>query len=111
MSTEPHVPQNKAFAVDEGGVLILETDDWVEACEVSLTMNWPRIIGGAIPRHVRGVHPSHEWPVGMKHHDGARCGRCGAWNNGSYGSHAPCGYDWSRDSLVSALEREKAARS
>jgi len=91
--------------------VILETDDWVEAESQALAKNWPK--GDSL--RVRGTHPSHDWQRGIagdpsQPWDHRRCRRCLAWDNGSYGSHAPCGYDWSKDSLVSALEREIAAR-
>jgi len=82
----------------ESGRVLLETDDWVAAQVVasdSLRRN-------SLP-HIRGTHPSHKW-------EDQRCTQCGGWDNGSYGSQAPCDYDWSHASLHSALEREMAAR-
>ena len=97
---------------DDRGRVVLETDDWVEAEARALTKNWPNRYGGSLS--VRGTHPTHDWYApgrSQGNPDGSRrCRNCGGWDNGSYGSHAPCGYDWSRDSLVSALEREIATR-
>jgi hypothetical protein len=94
--------------VDDHGSLVLETDDWVAAETRALSRNWPsgRIL------HVRGTHPTHQWgpPHEGQRPPDPRCTRCGAWDNSSYGSHAPCGYDWSRDSLATALWRETRAR-
>jgi hypothetical protein len=81
--------------------LVLETDDWVEAENRACTS----LKAGTLLR-VRGTHPTHDWDDQRPR----RCRKCGGWDNGSYGSHAPCGYDWSHDSLASALERELAAR-
>lgn len=84
--------------VGAAGFVWFETDDWVAA---------ERYASDALKRRevlfVRGTHPTHTWAE-------KRCTGCGAWDNGSYGSHAPCGYDWSSDSLISALDREEAAR-
>ena len=93
---------------DERGNVVLATDDWVDALTAAESANWPR---GAV-RRVRGTHPSHDWgsPHEGQQPPDRRCTRCGGWDNGSYGSQAPCGYDWSRDSLVTALHRERVAR-
>lgn len=82
--------------------VLLETDDWVAA--QACYLEWHK--SGSL-RSVRGTHPSHQW-------DGQRprrCTACGGWDNGSFGSQAPCGYDWGSDSLMSAVKRELAARS
>ena len=81
-----------------GGRVLLETDDWVDA----QVMACDQLRKDVLPM-IRGVHPSHVW-------EDQRCTRCGGWDNGSYGSQAPCGYDWGQASLHSALEREMAAR-
>jgi hypothetical protein len=94
---------------DDRGRVILETDDWVQA----ESRAFPRPGTGSLLR-VRGTHPTHDWGPprrGQNPRHTRRCRDCGAWDNGSYGSHAPCGYDWSRDTLASALEREIAARA
>lgn len=94
---------------DRSGRVLLETDDWVEALSLAEPVNWPR----NDVRRVRGTHPTHDWGPphpGQRPATDRRCTRCGGWDNGSYGSQAPCGYDWSRDSLCSALSRERAAR-
>jgi hypothetical protein len=90
---------------DNRGNTVFETDDWVTAQQAALTRNWPR--GREL--HVRGTHPTHQWGPphpGQNPAHSRRCTKCNGWDNGSYGSQAPCGYDWSRDSLVSALECE-----
>jgi hypothetical protein len=96
---------------DDRGRVLLETDDWVEAESRALCR--PGISNREI-RYVRGTHPTHDWyrpgrsagnPDGVP-----RCHRCGGWDNGSYGSHAPCGYDF-QTSLVATIERELAARA
>lgn len=95
--------ERSTFAVVErrrGGTLavILRTDDWVAAETAALTP-WPRDVDF---RSVKGTHPTHDW-----NEQSGRCRACGAWNNGSYGSHAPCGYDWHGYSLTAALDRER----
>jgi hypothetical protein len=94
---------------DDRGNVRLITDDWVAACSAALTENWPN----GTPLRVTGTHPTHEWnpphegqrPPGVR-----RCAKCGGWDNGSYGSQAPCGYDFGGRSLVATLEREIQAR-
>ena len=102
------------FQVYEGHTwprrIVLETDDWVEAEERSSVRYWPSKYR---PLYINGTHPSHDWGPpheGQTPRDTRRCRKCSGWDNGSYGSHAPCGYDWSHDSLSSAIERELAAR-
>lgn len=110
------------FRVQDGHTTVLETDDWVEAerCAVNAspqrslsvigthpTHDWDR----REPTHLSSSWPPAHWAAPMGALSGARCRRCGAWDNGSYGSHAPCGYDWSKDSLMAALDREEAART
>jgi len=80
-------------------LVVLETDDWVEAWSRALTRNWKP--GESL--HVEGEHPSHTW-------DRRRCTACGARKNGSYGSQAPCGYDFRGHSLVTTIDRELQAR-
>ena len=79
--------------------VVLETDDWVEACSRALTRNWKP--GEWLS--VEGTHPSHTWVA-------RRCTTCGAWDNGSYGSQFPCGYDFRGESLVNTIDRELQAR-
>lgn len=90
--------------------VLLETDDWVLAQAVAIDRHGDSI------RYVKGVHPSHEWPPGSAStadnwdSRGVRkCVKCGAWDNTSYGSQGPCGYNWDA-SLVAVIEREMAAR-
>lgn len=94
--------------VNERGHAVLETDDWVAACSAALSTSWP----SGETRRVRGTHPTHQWgpPHEGQQPPDPRCARCGAWDNGSYGSQAPCGYDWSRESLATALRKETQAR-
>jgi hypothetical protein len=90
--------------------VVLETDDWVEAEERSQVKHWP---SSGRPLHIDGTHPTHDWGPpreGQGDRITRRCRNCDGWDNGSYGSHAPCGYDFSHDSLASALERELAKR-
>ena len=93
---------------DDRGNVRLETDDWVDAQAAALSHNWPR--GRTLT--VTGTHPTHEWgpPHEGQRPPDPRCTKCGAWDNGSYGSVAPCGYDWSRESLATALWKETQAR-
>lgn len=84
--------------------VVVETDDWVEA---------ERTCSDALKRSellsIQGVHPTHTFPHEPPSRDD-RCVDCGAINNGSYGSHAPCGYDFGGKSLLSALDDEEAMR-
>ena len=95
---------------DDRGRVLLETDDWVEAESRALIRS-----GDKNFRHVRGTHPTHDWyrpGRSTGNPDGStRCRNCGGWDNGSYGSHAPCGYDFQGTSLMATLERELAARA
>jgi hypothetical protein len=105
-------PATTVFIVTtETNQLVLETDDWVDAQAAALYKPGDRGL-----RHVRGVHPSHVWDsdrsTQLTYFAGncRRCTKCGGWDNGSYGSQAPCGYDWRGGSLVAAVERELALR-
>jgi hypothetical protein len=94
---------------DDRGHVRLETDDWVEALTAAETRNWPK----DRTLHVTGTHPTHEWGPpheGQNSPGTRRCAKCDGWDNGSYGSQAPCGYDFGGQSLWTALEREKRAR-
>ena len=82
--------------------VMLATDDWVEAENLAYVA-----LGKGTLLSVRGTHPSHIWDDQWTR----RCVTCGGWDNGSYGSHAPCGYDFQGESLAAALKRELAARS
>jgi hypothetical protein len=95
--------------VDGRGRTVLETDDWVEACTAALSAAWSR---KRSVRRVRGTHPTHDWgpPHEGQRSPDPRCVKCGAWDNGSYGSVAPCGYDFSGQALVTALWKETQAR-
>lgn len=86
--------------VDQHGRKVLDTDDWVEAQR--------HVIGNPYNK-VLGTHPTHSWGSGSKH---GRCINCGAWDNGSYGSQSPCGYNWERSlvaEIVHILEAREAA--
>lgn len=103
-------PTTTTFAVTtESNQLILETDDWVDAQAAALGRR-----PGTI-RHVRGVHPSHVWDsdcsTQLTSYAGycRRCTKCGGWDNGSYGSQGPCGYNWDA-ALVTVIERELGIR-
>jgi hypothetical protein len=93
---------------DSDGREVLATDDWVEACSAALSPNWP----SGLALRVTGTHPTHDWgpPHEGQRSPDPRCTRCGAWDNGSYGSKAPCGYDFGGESLVTALWKETQAR-
>jgi hypothetical protein len=93
---------SKIFTVeDDRGRKVLETDDWAEAERRALTQNWP---DPRTPLRVRGIHPTHDWDDQRPR----RCRKCDGWDNGSYGSHAPCGFEWTGpggSSLIAVLER------
>lgn len=105
-------PEPVFKVVDARDRVLLETDDWVDAQKASIDMhNHSRLA------YVRGTHPTHEWGdphPGQNPRHYRRCKKCDGWDNGSYGSQAPCGYDWHGEggsSLVAAIERELAARN
>lgn len=83
--------------------VLLETDDWLEAeAEASRY----RVVSAdqELPQ-VKGTHPTHDFTGGqMCANDG-----CHSRNNGSYGSHAPCGLEFS-GSLMSMIEDWRTAR-
>lgn len=79
--------------VDSFGSVVARTDDWIEAHRIERLTRTER---DAL-LSIRGTHPSHKWA-------GERCITCGAWDNGSYGSHAPCGYDFAGRSLAAILD-------
>jgi hypothetical protein len=100
--------------VNQHGGVILKTDDWVDAQAAAIASHSHRSSNDDW-LSVRGTHPTHDW--GLPHPDqgdspphARRCRNCGGWDNGSYGSQAPCGYDFAGTSLVGAIERELAAR-
>lgn len=79
--------------------VLLETDDWLEAeAEVRRIRNHPHMMENEVPQ-IRGVHPSHDFATSGN----PTCKKCGARNNGSYGSHAPCGFDFAGRSLAVIL--------
>jgi hypothetical protein len=80
--------------------IVLGTDDWVDAQAAAIYRGRGPLL------YVRGTHPSHEWDAQAPR----RCVKCQGWDNGSYGSQAPCGYDFGGASLVSAIERELESR-
>lgn len=67
------------------GRVVLETNDWLEAEHKvrELAALHPGRRGAAFT--IDGTHPTHVWVSG-------RCTACEGWDNGSYGSHAPCGF-------------------
>lgn len=82
--------------------VVAETDDWVEAQRLVLESHHG--YNSRLPNlRIVGTHPTHVW-------SGGRCTRCDGWDNGSYGSQAPCGYDWRSRALVTAVADELAAR-
>lgn len=90
------------FTVWRNGRVVLRTDDWVTAQRAAQPSRASESYG-----KVEGTHPTHRWTDERPR----RCIDCGGWDNGSYGSQAPCGYDWSQGSLLAALEREEATAS
>lgn len=106
-----------AFVVtDRRGAVHLRTDDWVEAERAVMDAHYYRPGGHSQELSIRGTHPSHEFGMAVllpgepefKRAD-HRCSKCGAYNNGSYGSHAPCGYQFD-GALVTVITRELAQR-
>lgn len=95
------VEHDAAFILCVPAPVVAETDDWVEAQRLALESHH----GHSRQPYLRivGTHPSHTW-------ENRRCTACGGYDNGSYGSQAPCGYDWSRRALVTAVADELAAR-
>lgn len=85
------------------GETVLETDDWVDAQKAAIDA-----MRGSVLLHVHGTHPTHDWD---SRQSPARCLNCGSWDNGSYGSQSPCGYDWDRASLTDAITNELAKRA
>jgi hypothetical protein len=84
--------------------VLLETDDWLEA-EAEATRYRVVSADQQLPQ-VKGTHPSHDFTRGEAcAHDG-----CGAHDNGSYGSHAPCGTEF-RISLHQMIEDWRSARA
>ena len=94
-------PHYEVVALGSRDVL-LSTCDWAVALDRALPENWP---DGRTMLCVLGTHPSHDWDLQCP----PRCRECGGWQNGSYGSVAPCGYDWARP-LAAVLKRELEIR-
>ncbi len=78
--------------------VIFQTDDWVELERFQLELDH------TVNYMIEGTHPSHEWRRSKSSSVATRCSRCGAWDNGSYGSHAPCGYDFGQLPLATIIE-------
>lgn len=84
--------------------VLFETDDWLEA-EAEVANLIARAARGSrtgtLPE-IKGVHPTHDFDTRSTicHNDG-----CGAWNNGSYGSHAPCGTEFTTSLAQMIAER------
>jgi hypothetical protein len=92
------------FRVENGhGQTVLETDDWVDAQKTAIDA-----MRRSVLLSVHGTHPTHHWDTRQSP---PRCRDCGSWDNGSYGSQSPCGYDWNRASLTDALTNELAKRA
>ena len=82
---------------------LLRTDDWLEANdEVS---DRPRDEQARI--RIQGVHPTHSFVVAQGE---SLCIQCGAFENGSYGSQAPCGFDFEGRSLAWHIQRWRERR-
>lgn len=89
--------------VQVDGKIVLTTDDWVlaeAACLLPAVGAWP-----ATYRRIEGTHPSHDWDAQSPR----RCRNCSGFDNGSYGSHAPCGHRWT-GSLRATVCRELEQR-
>jgi hypothetical protein len=85
--------------------VLLETDDWREAERAAMRYR-PNVVQRDLPE-VRGTHPSHNFdPAKLGASDVCRNEGCGSHNNGSYGSHAPCGFDFGGRSLLQVLEED-----
>lgn len=88
--------------------VLLETDDWLEA-EAEAQAGRSRVVSPdqELPVVV-GTHPTHNFS------HGERCANdgCGSYNNGSCGSHAPCGHDFRAEgkSLHRLIEDWRATR-
>jgi hypothetical protein len=98
-------------AAERSGRTVLETDDWVAAQSRALASHHGQ--SSTAPwLHVRGTHHSHQW--GPPHEGqcdrSLRCVKCGGWDNGSYGSQLPCGYDTRGRALAAIIEDELAER-
>lgn len=79
--------------VNEYGRKVTDTDDWLEA---------QRLSAGHPGRQIQGTHPSHDWDTQRER----RCRACGGYDNGSYGSQLPCGYDSRGRSLAQIVVDE-----
>lgn len=77
----------------QSGTVTLRTDDWMAAERAALVRPHSPLL------NVKGTHPTHDFV-------GGRCSRCGARDNGSYGSHAPCGFDFEGRPLIAILQDE-----
>ena len=84
---------------DRPGQTLFATDDWVAAEAFALDSPPRRVYD------VRGTHPTHQWDTQSPR----RCTACSGWDNGSYGSHAPCGYDFAGESLFAHIRRLQSA--
>lgn len=90
--------------------IIAATDDWVEALAAMQRTNDELLndrYGDTYTLKIEGTHPSHDFPD--PHIYNGRCSKCGAWDNGSYGSIAPCGYRFTK-SLIGTIEDEISKR-
>jgi hypothetical protein len=83
--------------------VVATTGDWVEAQRLLLESRHGHRPRNAPRLRLTGTHPSHAWV-------NRRCVRCDGWDNGSYGSQMPCGYDHRGLPLVTIVANELAAR-
>ena len=84
--------------------LLLESDDGFEVERTRMEHEQKHRYRRGVPLSttITGVHPSH---VGTHH-----CEECGRpLDNGCYGSHFPCGFDFDGQSLVGVLADHFAA--
>lgn len=107
LATTPVDPDPQAFTVtltqDRSTKVLLCTDDWLEAHAFVRNMTMPT--NGLVS--IKGVHPTHDFVTAQGE---KRCHQCGAYGNGSYGSQAPCGFDFARKPLSHHIEAWIASR-
>ncbi len=84
---------------------VFETDDWLAAEAFAADARRRNQRLGNLDGNnfsVEGVHPSHHF---VQAQGETRCTVCGTYDNSSYGSHAPCGFDSGGKSLAWHIER------
>jgi hypothetical protein len=102
-SIQTHRPFTVTLTQDRSTNVLLCTDDWLEAHAFVRNMTMPT--NGLVS--IKGVHPTHDFVTAQGE---KRCHQCGAYGNGSYGSQAPCGFDFARKPLSHHIEAWIASR-